>query len=42
MNPIETVTQTVYQGVLDYDPDAEKMLEAGIEPRFDIREVYQS
>ena len=42
MNPIETEMQTVYQGVLDYDPDAEKMLEAGIEPFFDIREVYQS
>ena len=42
MNPIETETQTVFEGVLDYDPDAERMLESGIEPHFHITEVYQS
>lgn len=40
MNPIETEQETVFQGILDYDPNAEIMLEAGVEPQFNITEVY--
>ena len=42
MNPIEKEEQVVFVGTLDYDPNVEPLLKAGIRPQLHIREVFQS
>ena len=42
MNPIEKEERIVYVGTLDYDPNVEPLLKAGIRPHIHIREVFQS
>ena len=42
MNPIEKEEHVVFVGTLDYDPNVETLLKAGIRPQLHIREVFQS
>ena len=42
MSPIENEEQVVFVGKLDYDPNVEPLVKAGIRPQIHIREVFQS